>query len=145
KCNIAATPTGMAYKIVDGVIQWEATPLDKTADEALADEGKSPEKKGKGPVPEKTRSAMEWLRHQLARGPVRHGQIRTEATGGDSPKMSVGTLYNAMDELHVERFEDEQNKKWLRLSPEAEAQARADLEAQDEADAEPDGPTVLPF
>lgn len=38
KNNLAPDPTGLGYRIIDGVIQWEDAPVSMTANDALADE-----------------------------------------------------------------------------------------------------------
>jgi hypothetical protein len=135
KCNIIQRPTGLAYRIRDGVIQWEATPIDKTADEALADEGKNSERKGaRGPIPEKCRAVMELVRQYLAKGAERHGATRQYI---ESKGFTSSTFYRALDELEAVKFEDDMGKKWIRLKPGTEPE---------EPDAPAgDGPEILPF
>ena len=116
KSNIAVEPKGLAYRIIDGMVQWEAGEVDIQADDALAAEGRKPgrEQAGeRGPLPEKTRKAMDWVRERLEVGPGRHGELRGAA---EEAGITKGTFYNALDALGVERFEIE-GKKWLRLTP----------------------------
>jgi putative DNA primase/helicase len=117
KANIISTPTGMAFQIVGGSIQWEPEPLHMDADEALAEEmamGKQERKEAtgrRGPLPIKTQQAMDWLTDRLRVGPDRHGEVRKAA---QEAGIASSTLYDAMDRLGVERFE-EGGRKWLRL------------------------------
>jgi putative DNA primase/helicase len=117
KTNIIETPTGMAYQIVGGSIQWEPEPLHMDADDALAEEQAAAklerqEGEGKrGPLPVKTRQAMEWLLAYLANGPQRHGPTRKAA---EEAGFASKTFYNALDRLEIERFELD-GRQWLRL------------------------------
>jgi hypothetical protein len=107
----------MAFQIVGGSIQWEPEPLHMDADEALAEEmamGKQERKEAtgrRGPLPIKTQQAMDWLTDRLRVGPDRHGEVRKAA---QEAGIASSTLYDAMDRLGVERFE-EGGRKWLRL------------------------------
>jgi hypothetical protein len=64
KNNLAPDPTGLAYQIRDGAVQWEPDPVGVTADEALAGEAK--------PATERNSDAdkaSRWLKTFLAAGP----------------------------------------------------------------------------
>lgn len=66
KMNLAPDPTGLAYRIEQGAVCWEADPIKMNADELLAIEANA--------KPDSDRSqrddAAEWLRDTLANGPM---------------------------------------------------------------------------
>ena len=61
KNNLGNDRSGLAYAIVDGMVEWERDPVTVTADEALAPEA---EANGRGELAE----AVEWLRSYLKPG-----------------------------------------------------------------------------
>lgn len=64
KNNLAAEPPGLAFKIVDGRVEWEPEPVKVRADDALGDKPAKPQKS-------KLHEAADWLHELLANGPVR--------------------------------------------------------------------------
>jgi hypothetical protein len=68
-------------------------------------------------LPAKVQEAMNWLRERLSIGAGKVGAILTE---GGNAGHSKGSLYRACDVLALERFEDDQRKKWWRLPAEEE-------------------------
>lgn len=69
KNNLAAPPTGLAYRVVPGRvaprIAWEANPVMQTANELLAVELERQDGRGR-----EWREAAEWLTNELSQGPV---------------------------------------------------------------------------
>jgi hypothetical protein len=114
KANIAADPTGMAFRIVDGVIQWEVDPIRMWADDAL--NPRNPHAGGElgGIPPTKTTEAMEFVCLRLAGGPQGHGATLKAA---EEAGISKGTFYNALDGLGVIRYEAD-GRKLIRLPDE---------------------------
>lgn len=119
KANITEEPKGLAYRIVDGQIQFEVDPISLTADEVLAQEGqRSPSDNGRGPIPVKTRKAMDWIRERLVHGMQRHGVVRRAA---EEAGFSTGTFYNAVRLLGIqEPIHD--GRKYLQLPPDDDAE-----------------------
>jgi hypothetical protein len=112
KANIAADPSGMAFRIVEGVIQWETEPIRMWADDALNPRNAHAGGELGGVPPTKVREAMTFLTEQLARGPERHGLTLKAA---EEAGISKGVFYRALDLLGVERFEID-GLKMLRLA-----------------------------
>jgi hypothetical protein len=77
KSNISAQMTGLAFKIVNGAIQWEAEPVQLLADDLLAVEGEPPARDSE------VNRAISFLQYVLADGPVPTNEImsRAEAQG----------------------------------------------------------------
>jgi hypothetical protein len=68
-------------------------------------------------LPAKVQEAVDWLRERLTLGAAKVGAVLTE---GGNAGHSKGSLYRACDVLALERFEDDQRKKWWRLPAEEE-------------------------
>lgn len=75
KMNLAPDPTGLAYRIEDGGIHWEADPIRMTADDVLAREANL---RTDGRASERT-EAEAWLRDYLAAGPVESKRVKEDA------------------------------------------------------------------
>ena len=95
KLNLARDPDGLAYRITDGRVEWDSEPVKMHADEAFAAEARAAEGKGDGRGGER-REAMDWLREQLANGPVSSKQL-----GEDAKEMGFSdiTLRRAYKEM----------------------------------------------
>ena len=66
KLNLAQDPDGLAYRIVNGRVQWDVEPVRMHADDAFAEEmRKSNGGSGRGT---ERREAVAWLRAELANG-----------------------------------------------------------------------------
>jgi hypothetical protein len=63
KCNLAPDPSGLAYRIAEGRVEWESGRIDTTADEALSAERERAERS-----PSDLDRAAAWLRDYLADG-----------------------------------------------------------------------------
>ena len=62
KSNLAKKPPGISFRIRDDLtLDWDATPIYTTADDAMRD-------KPPGPEPEALKIAVDWLREKLAGG-----------------------------------------------------------------------------
>jgi hypothetical protein len=68
KNNLAADVRGMAYSIIDGMIAWEATPVDTRADDALTVD--PPNSRGSD-----RDAAAEWLLEALSDGPLESTEV----------------------------------------------------------------------
>lgn len=88
KCNLTKKPMGLAYRILDpGIIEWESSPVETEADEALnAAPRDSP----------KRREATDWLRGLLAKGPLRVRLIEEQA---EAEGITKRTLQRAKEEI----------------------------------------------
>lgn len=105
KNNLAPTPTGLAYRIVQrevegvrdpqGVVEWESGTIDMDADDAcVADSGQ----RG-GRPPAKLDDAVAWLKEYLADGVAYpSGQLKTAA---EKRGIKFDTFRKAKDELGV--------------------------------------------
>jgi hypothetical protein len=117
KSNIVAEPSGLAYRLVDGAVQWDAVPVCMHADEALErDSGRR--ERTRGPAPIKTQAAKDWILEQLGSSPagVRHGELRREA---EHAGHKTSTFYDALDSLRAEGLAEElevDGRKWLKLT-----------------------------
>jgi AAA domain len=67
KLNVAQDPDGLAYRIKDGRVAWEADPIRIHADDAFAAEMRAAN--GSGNRGSERREAADWLRDELASGP----------------------------------------------------------------------------
>jgi hypothetical protein len=67
KCNLAIQPTSLAFSIIDGVVCFEANPVNITADEAL----RTPDESERCAMTE----AVQWLQGVLGDGRVKAGDI----------------------------------------------------------------------
>jgi hypothetical protein len=92
KNNLAADARGMAYKIIDGIVAWEPTPIDTPADEALAVDPPA----GRGSECE---AAGEWLIEALADGPLDSTEVLSQ---GKENGFSEKTLRKAAKNVGVE-------------------------------------------
>jgi putative DNA primase/helicase len=93
KLNLWPEKTGMAYRIADGRIEWEAQPVPITAADALAAE---PEPRH-GDATE-LRRAVEWLGELLAAGPLPAREVKHQAWDCG---FSTATLRRAMRALGI--------------------------------------------
>lgn len=92
KCNIAKRPPGMAYRVVDGCIEWEDGSIDISADEAMA-AAAAPRKR------DKMAEAIAWLKQRLADGmPVESDALLAEARAAG---ISFSTFKRAKTEAGV--------------------------------------------
>lgn len=102
----AAAP--IAYRIPKdtGVIEWDVTPIEESADEILAGDGQ-PTKSARGPSPSKSIGNAKWLADQLRHGGRYVGDLVDAARADEicarptdrNPKPSISPLYNARDRL----------------------------------------------
>jgi putative DNA primase/helicase len=75
KNNLGPDNTGLAYRLIDGAVEWEPDPITMTADDALASSGDGTP----GPEPARRTHAVAWLRELLADGEMEVEEIRREA------------------------------------------------------------------
>jgi hypothetical protein len=132
KSNIVAEPMGLAYRLVDGAVQWEAEPVDAHADQGLQGESAKDQRRGRrGPPPVKTEAAKRWILEQLATAlaGIRHGQLRRDAEDAGHDKKR---FYDALDQLREQAVVEEleiDGRKWLRLVAAGEPEAEPDPDA----------------
>jgi hypothetical protein len=113
KMNLAPEVTGLAYKLVDGVVAWEPEPVQMTADDALvaelADANDQTERQ----------EAVDWLREVLADGPLATKDVqRAAGEAGHSWATVRRAKGPAGVEVWKQGFGDEGRWVWgLRRSP----------------------------
>lgn len=78
KCNLSPDSSGLAYRIGESsngapVVEWEASPVTITADQALAAMNEDAEDRSQ------TDEAVDWLRALLDDGPQKAGEVQREA------------------------------------------------------------------
>ena len=91
-------PQGLAYRIEGGRIQYEAQPLDMTADELMAQS-----------KPQLLEVACDWLEEQLSAGPQSAANIQIAAT---VERISERTLNRAKKRLGVESVKEGDHWFW---------------------------------
>src|SRR5262249_48602696 len=98
---------GLAYRIVEGRVEWEAEPVKMHADDAFAAEAAAangtPRSKAK-------KEAMEWLRDKLAAGPLPAGDVIDE---GEQYGLSERTLQRALKAIGGRSTKGEFDKGWM--------------------------------
>jgi hypothetical protein len=79
KSNLARRASGLAFAIggEPAVVQWEAAPVDQTADQFLAEAAKP------GPEPTARKEAEDLIRELLSAGPRNKSEIKTESKERD--------------------------------------------------------------
>jgi len=75
KMNLTQSMTGLAYSIVDQVVEWEPDPIQLSADEALSIASGHANEDKKSAIDE----AKEWLQQELSYGPLESGKVIEEA------------------------------------------------------------------
>jgi RecA/RadA recombinase len=103
KNNLSHEGYGLAFSIVDEPprLAWERDPVKMTADDALALENQSRNRK-RGPEPETLNAAKKWLQSKLAQGPCLVEDLKDEWIHGEGGKEH--TLQRAKKELKVKAF-----------------------------------------
>ncbi|MDI9430654.1 MAG: AAA family ATPase [Planctomycetota bacterium] len=117
KNNLAPEGNGLAFTIIGDppTIAWERDPVAMTADDALASENVSQEKKP-GPKPEARNKARDWLRDLLRTGPMEAGKVKVEATEAG---YAWRTVQRAKDELGIKPDRHQFGGAWIwKLPPE---------------------------
>jgi len=117
KNNLAPEGGGLAFSILGDppAISWERDPVAMTADDALASENVSQEKKP-GPKPEARNKARDWLRDLLRTGPMEAGKVKIEATEAG---YAWRTVQRAKDELGIKPDRHQFGGAWIwKLPPE---------------------------
>ena len=126
KLNLARDPEGLAYRIEDGRVAWEAEPVRVHADEAFAAELKAAQGKDKRGT--ERREAMEWLREQLKDGPCPASDL---IELGEQYGFTKRTLQRALKEIGGARKKDSFGGPWLWSLPD---------EGANEGDSNPPSP-----
>lgn len=106
KTNLSSDPTGLAYRIVNGAVEYEPDPIDM---DDMASWTRT------RPTP-RLDEAIEWLKDVLANGPVKSADILDMATGVG---ITEDTLRRGKDALYVNVFKvgNGENSHWLWALP----------------------------
>jgi hypothetical protein len=123
KNNIAPRQKGLAFRHVEGRIQWEAEPVDLTADDLTATENEPPVR-----VKEVERAAG-FLREMLAGGPVAANELEERA---EQVGLSNRTLKRAKKDLGVRssKSRDSEDGRWYWRLPGPEPTSGPDPEGE---------------
>lgn len=107
KLNVAEDPDGLAYRIMDGRVVWEPSPVCLHADDAFAAEAKAAS--GTETRGVERREAVAWLREQLANGPVPSSQMIVDAKAHG---LAERTLRRAFKEVGCRATKDAGQWVW---------------------------------
>lgn len=109
KLNIANHPTGLAYRLVPSetdpeipALEWDEGPVTITADEALAEEPKSPRAV-------RVMEAVGWLKDLLSNGPLPQATVEAAAKKGD---LAWRTVERAKSGLRIQSDKEETGWIW---------------------------------
>ena len=120
KMNLAPDPTGLAYRIEDGGINWEADPVRMHADDLLAREAT-----GKPDANRLHREdAAQWLRGVLANGPMPAKEIIGD---GREHGYLEKTLRRAFNEIGCKRVKAGMEGGWSWSLPDVSTQPTEDV------------------
>jgi putative DNA primase/helicase len=128
KNNLSRSAPGLAFRIVDGRVEWEEGAVHTSADEAL-----EPPKPGK--APERLGEAVEWLRKELGDSCRESKQLELDAREAG---ISKATLWRARKELSVAASKGAGDGKWYVRLPDASA-SRTRVENRDDDDERDEG------
>lgn len=107
KLNLGRDPDGLAYRIVDGRVEWESDAVKMHADDAFAAEAAEAAK------PRRRDSerceAVEWLREQLTQGPIPASEIIER---GKEAGFNKRTLQRAFENLEGVRKKESFGGPW---------------------------------
>jgi hypothetical protein len=114
KCNLAAPPSGLAYRIGGHPprVEWEALPVNLRADEVIR-QVRSMERTG--PDPKARNAAEDWLRDLLKHGPLPAATIKEEAR---KAALAFRTVQRAAENLGVKRIKLHFAEGWSWSLPE---------------------------
>jgi len=93
KCNLCAKPSGLAYRIVDGLVEWDANPVDMDANDLLRD--RNPEDRSA------LSEASDFLTKSLADGPIEAKAVKSQAK---VVGIAWRTVYRARRNLGIKAF-----------------------------------------
>ena len=111
KMNLAPDPTGLAYRIEDGGVHWEADPVRMTADDVLARELNQ---HTDGHVGERD-EAEAWLREYLADGEIESKRLTADAR---EHGISNATLRRARKNVCNKPHKSSMDGPWMWSLPE---------------------------
>lgn len=112
KLNLGEEPTGLAYRVVDGRIEWEPDPVEMHADDAMRAETSGPKAAER---PTERDEAGDWLREHLAGGPLPANQVLEAA---DANGIAERTLRRAFKEIGAKSRKDKEQGCWCWSLPE---------------------------
>ena len=110
KMNLAQTPDGLSYHIVENAIGWSAEGVDMHADEAFAKEAAALDQRGKSKRQTVAQMAMDWLPTALTEGSRPCDEVIEE---GNQRGFDRRTLQRALHELGGESTKGEFNGGWI--------------------------------
>jgi len=127
KNNLAHEGNGLAFSIVGepARICWERDPVAMSADDALAVETQSQERKT-GPDAEAFKAAVKWLQSALANGPRLAKELKDEWRNGHGG--STRTMDRAKQSLRVDTYRREVPGPWWWRLPGKDANDAQDVE-----------------
>ena len=96
KMNLAQTPDGLSYHIVENAIAWSAEGVAMHADDAFAKEAAAMDQRSRSKRQTVAQMAMEWLPIALASGPRPSAEVAEE---GNQHGFDKRTLQRALREL----------------------------------------------
>jgi len=108
KLNLARSPDGLAYRIIEGGVAWEYEPVKMHADDAMAAE-LVPPKRGGNRATER-QEAAKWLLTMLAPAPRASQEILEQ---GEQYGFNKRTLQRAFKDLGGHSTKDNFSKGWL--------------------------------
>ena len=125
KNNLAREGDGLAFSIIGepGRISWEREPVAMSADDALAAENQTNERK-RGPYAKVLRAAKAWLQVALSGGPRLMKELLEEWKNGQGG--SESTLKRAKQSLKVESYRKEVPGPWWWRLPAKDAEPAED-------------------
>ena len=110
KMNLAQTPDGLSYHIVENAIAWSTEGIAMHADDAFAKEAAALDQRGKSKRQTVAQMAMEWLPMALAGGPRPCDEVIEE---GNQRSFDRRTLQRALHELGGESTKGEFKGGWI--------------------------------
>lgn len=119
KMNLAADPTGLAYRLVDGAVCWESEPIRMHADELLALEANSKPDTNRNQRDE----ASEWLRDTLANGSRPSKEVIAD---GREHGHSEATLRRAYKDMGGKPTKNGMDGGWMMSLPSASSSRDGD-------------------
>jgi hypothetical protein len=105
--NLVREPSGLAYRIEDGRINWERDPVWMHSDDAIAAEASGGETRRRGTV---RREAAAWLREALAKVPRPASEV---IELGMKYGFTKRTIQRAFEQIGGERRKDAFDGPWL--------------------------------
>lgn len=103
KCNIVEKPSGLAFRIIDGAVQWSREPITMDADTLLATDGRDKHNERD--------EAANWLRDFLSEGPRSSAEVKDAAVNGEG--LVWGTVIRAKKSAGVRSEKSGMKDGWI--------------------------------